>query len=144
MRIALYKAVRPGLPGLFNRGVRAWCRGQYSHGELIFSDGTSASSSWLDGGVRFKTIDFDPEHWDIFEIDGDEAIARQWFADHILDKFDVMGLVGFIFRPFEGEKNKWFCTESVMAALGYPEAWRFDPCTLGAFLKRAANGDKEK
>ncbi len=136
MRVALYKAIRPGIQGLFSHAVRAWFRGEYSHGELVFSDGMAGSSSWMDGGVRLKWIDFDPAHWDFFEFHADEQIARQWYVDHEGEKFDLRGMFGCALRPLGHERGRSFCSESIMEAAGYSEAWRFDPCTLGAFLKR--------
>ena len=68
MKAAFYKATRPGLQGLYSRAARAVDRGPYSHCELVFSDGLSGSASYIDGGVRLKRIDFDPEHWDFIEL----------------------------------------------------------------------------
>lgn len=45
MIAAFYKSTRPGWTGLYNRIIRWWERGDYSHCELIFSDGLAASSS---------------------------------------------------------------------------------------------------
>jgi len=82
-RAAFYRGTRPGVAGVYSRGVRLVDRGPYSHCELIFSDGMAASASWMDGGVRFKRIDFDPEHWDFIDIPQEkEALARQWFEKH--------------------------------------------------------------
>lgn len=67
MKLALYKSTRPGLPGLYNRLVRWWTDSEYSHCELVFSDGMCGSSSWLDGGVRLKRIELDPDHWDVID-----------------------------------------------------------------------------
>lgn len=76
MRIALYKGKRGGFAGAFDAAVRWWTRGAYSHVELIFSDGMSASASSRDGGVRFKRIDFNPEHWDFVELKVNEEQLR--------------------------------------------------------------------
>ena len=130
MKIAFYKGTRPGVAALFSILVRWWLRGKYSHCELIFSDGISGSSSWLDGGVRLKRIDYDPEHWDIIEIQGDEKYAREWFRSHLGDKFDLLGLLGFVVRRGTEDKSKWFCSESVAAAIGFEQSWRIDPCCL--------------
>jgi hypothetical protein len=136
VKIALYKSTRPGLSGLFNILTRWWIAGPYSHCELIFSDGMAASSSFLDKGVRFKQIDFDPARWDFITVDGDEAAARAWFEIHEGQGYDLLGLIGFMVRPITGQKHKWVCSEAVMAALGYEEAWRFDPCSMARAVCR--------
>lgn len=130
MKLAVYKGTRPGFAGLFNILVRWWLAGKYSHCELVFSDGVCASSSFLDHGVRFKTIEFSPDKWDMFNIEGNEDLARKWFLAHVGDKYDVWGLIGFIIRPIKGYKNKWICSEAILEALGYEDSWRFDPCVL--------------
>ena len=127
MKIASYKGTRSGLAGAFNIATRWWLDGPYSHTELIFSDGVCASSSFLHGGVRFKRIEFDPEHWDIIDCPGDEAAARAWFEAHEGEPFDVLGLAGFIGPRGMQDQWKWFCSESIGAALGIPDPWRFDP-----------------
>ena len=130
MKLASSKGTRPGIAGLFSISVKWWLSGPYSHTELFFSDGLSGSSSWLDGGVRIKRIEFDPDHWDVIEVRGDEERARQWFQSHQGQKFDLLGLLGFIWRRGTQERGRWFCSESVGAALGLDQPWRFDPCSL--------------
>ncbi len=116
------------MAGLFNRGVRVWDRTPYSHGELIFSDGMSGSSSFVDGGVRLKKIIYSSDRWDFFKVEGkDEATARQWFIDHAGQPYDVAGITGCVIGPIPEDKNKSFCTEAIMAALGYSDPWRFRP-----------------
>ena len=76
MKVAFYKGKRGGFAGAFDATVRWWTRGAYSHVELIFSDGMSASASARDGGVRFKRIEFKPEHWDFVDLKVDEKQLR--------------------------------------------------------------------
>lgn len=135
MQAAFYKANRPGWAGLYNRAVRAWERGPYSHCELVFSDGVSASASFMDGGVRFKQIDFDPQYWDFIGLpDYLEKDAYLWFQNHEGESYDLMGnlhlIVGFV--P-EGRRKK-FCSEAVASALGIPDAWRLGPNALYSAL----------
>lgn len=136
MRLASYKGTRPGLPGLFNALVRWWCDGPYSHNELIFSDGVCASSANLDGGLRFKVFEPDPAKWDVIDIEGDEAKAREWFANHDMDGYDLLGLFGFVWRRGVQDKDKWFCSEAIAEALGIEDSWRFDPCQLPIVLQQ--------
>ncbi len=139
MKVAWYKGTRPGIQALFSVGVRLWRKSIYSHCEVVFSDGMCASSSFIDGGVRFKQIDLKPEHWDVFDVAADEAAVRAWYAAHAGCPFDVRGLIG-VALPFIGSsEGKFFCSESVLAALGFDDAFRFAPDMLAAILASPRN-----
>lgn len=140
--VAFYK----GKKRIFNRLVSWWTKGPYSHCELVFcSEFTSSgagyfmgSSSFQDGGVRFKTINPSPENWDIIWLEASREVfdnAMGWFVVNHGKKYDFAGLFGFILRPITGSKSKYFCSEAVAASLGIKESWRFDPNTLAAFLQ---------
>ena len=137
MRIAFYRVIRPGIQGVYSHAVRLWTRSPYSHCEAIFSDGLAASSSFLDGGVRFKKIDFDPAHWDFVDLDCDESQVRQWFEQHQGAGYDLIGNVSFVIGFVPDGKNKWSCAESVAAALGYPEPWRYSPAILHSTISNS-------
>lgn len=135
MKLALYRATRPGIQGIYSRVVRLVDGGQYSHTEIVFSDGLSASASFIDGGVRLKRIDFDPAHWDFIDLSPSmEPAARQWFADHEGAGYDLIGNLRFVAWFARPSKSRWFCSEAVAAALGMPEPWRYGPCGLAAAL----------
>ena len=138
MRVAFYKSTRPGLPGVYNYAVRAWTRSPYSHAELIFSDGMAASSSFSDGGVRFKAIDFDPANWDFIEISGNEAAARRWFTENEGNGYDLWGNVGFVIGFVPDDPRKQSCAESIATALGFAEPWRYSPAILHSVLSCTA------
>lgn len=134
LRAAFYKGTHAGLPGVYNRLVRWWTRSPYSHVELILPF-AAASSSAMDGGVRYKTIDFDPALWDFVNLpDGLADGAETWFNKHYGEPYDYLGNVHFVLSPIGGEKGRWFCSEAVAAALGMPNPERFDPGTLHAAL----------
>lgn len=136
MIAAFYRSTPRGWAGLYNRLVRWWERGQYSHVELIFSDGLAASSSYMDGGVRFKRIDFHPEHWDFIELPAHlELRARSWFENHAGERYDLMGNVRFLADFMRDDQYKWFCSEALAEAIGMPESWRYGPNGLYAALK---------
>lgn len=137
MRLALYNATRPGLQGIYSRLARWIDGGKYSHCELVFSDGVSASASFIDGGVRFKYIDYDPAHWDFIEVAGNEAQARQWFVEHAGARYDLVGNLRFVAWFVPHSKSRWFCSEAVAAALGMADAWRYGPNGLHAALTYA-------
>lgn len=138
-RAAFYKSTHAGLPGLYNRAVRWITHSQYSHCELIFSDGMAASSSFMDGGVRFKSdIDFNTDKWDFIKLPDElELAARTWFNKHTGDKYDIKGNLHFIFGAIGDNADKEFCSEALAAALDVPDPWRFSPVLLYHTLRYA-------
>ena len=141
MQVAFYKGTKGGLPGVFNRAVRWWTNGPYSHCEVVLwrlSDGRAVcgSSANLDGGVRREILDLDPARWDIVEVPwARQSAALDWFCNHDGDGYDTLGLFGFVGPRGDGDQHKWFCSETVAAALGLDESWRYDPNTLAAVLR---------
>lgn len=132
---AFYKGTHPGLPGVYSRGVRFWTRSPYSHCELVFSDGMAASASFIDRGVRFKRIEFNPQDWDFVELPSSlEHTARDWFEEHDGEPYDVWGNVRFLIPPLRDSAYAWFCGEALAASLGMQEPWRYDPGTLHRVL----------
>ena len=135
MKAAFYKGTHVGIPGIYNRVVRWWEPGQYSHCELVFSDGLAASSSYMDGGVRFKQIDFKPDNWDFIELPGHlEPAARAWFTAHNGEPYDLRGNLRFALDFIPDDSNKSFCSKALGESLGIEEAWRLGPNGLAAML----------
>ena len=137
LQVAFYK----GRARRFNRLVSWYTRGPYSHCELVVQQLNAGalcwSSSFMDGGVRLKVIQLDPAHWDLVTLEVSEATAAaatQWFKEHEGQGYDVQGLLGFVWRRMADDQRRWFCNEAVGAALGIPEAWRFDPNSLWSAL----------
>ena len=139
MKVALYKATRPDWQGLYSRAARFVDRGPYSHAELVFGCGMSASASFIDGGVRLKRIDFDPAHWDFVDVPGDESAALAWFIEHEGASYDLIGNLSFLCPLVPHSKRKWFCSEAIAAALGIPEPWRLGPNGLAQVLRWSHN-----
>lgn len=142
MEIMFFKGTHPGLAGIYSRGVRLITKSQYSHVEIQFSDGQSASSSYLDGGVRYKAVDYSvASDWDSIELPDAlfESGARAWFDAHAGQGYDLMGNLHFVVSVIGDEKTRWFCSEAVGAALGLPNSWRFDPGTLYQAVSWLAN-----
>jgi hypothetical protein len=140
MKVAFYKATRPGFQGIFNRLVRWWTNGPYSHCEVVLCGAPNgysmcASSSFIDGGIRVKKIQLNPAKWDVIEFPANRIKTIDWFAYRDGSKYDALGLFGFIWRRSDGDKKRWHCSESVAEALGFNQAWRFDPNTLASVLR---------
>lgn len=131
--LALYKGTRPGLAGFYNMLGRKLDHGPYSHSELILPEKysrISASSSYIEGGVRFKHISYSSiGNWDFLPIpDPDDKLAdyaNEWTLRHNACRYDLKGNLRFASNFFEDDDVTWFCTESNMAMLGYPEAEAF-------------------
>lgn len=141
MKVAFYKGTRPGLQGIYNRLVRWWTRGPYSHCELVLAElphgSLCASSSFIDGGVRTKVIELDPARWDVVTVRADSRRAHAWLTEHERDGYDLLGMFGVALRPLGEARRKWFCNEAVGAMLGVPDAWRFCPTGLACALQWA-------
>jgi hypothetical protein len=140
MKVALYKGKRGGFAGAFDAAVRWWTRGAYSHVELIFSDGMSASASARDGGVRFKDIEYHPDRWDIIEIEADEEYARAFIEKRVGLGYDYFGLFGFVWRPHNGAASLWFCSELIAGALKLNDPWRYCVNTISSIFRSFARG----
>lgn len=139
LRIAFYKGTRKGLQSIYSKSVRFIDGGIYSHCEMIFSDDISASASFIDGGVRFKYIDYDPLNWDIYYIsdpDGNiERKSREWFVLHENDPYDICGNLRFVLGFIKHENGKQFCSEACAESLGYFDPWRYGPNGLASLAK---------
>lgn len=126
MKAAFYK----GNHRLFNKLTAWWDNGIYTHMELVFSDQVAASSSFSDGGVRFKSIKFDGSRWDFIELPERlfcERDARVWFDVNKGRKYDFSGLIRFVADALPENRTKFFCSEACLSALNIKEAWRFTP-----------------
>lgn len=141
MKAAFYKGTRPGWQGIYSRAVRWIGKGPYSHCELVFSDGMAASASYMDGGVRFKRIDFKPENWDFIDLPPElEPAARTWFEQHNGEPYDLRGNVWFVLRFIKHSLFKWFCSEALLAALGFASPDQYEPNGAAVLLRRVFGG----
>jgi hypothetical protein len=144
IKIAFYKA--QGL--LSDRIIRFWTNGKYSHCELVLDykeDDYSEcySSSMRDSGVRQKFIILDKDKWDLVDVDCDKILAKKWFDDHKGAKYSYLGLLSFVWRSDNYENNKYFCSEAVMSAIGFNEAWRFSPNSMKSVIDQILIKNKE-
>jgi len=133
--VHFYKGTHSGFPGVYNRVVRWLDSGPYSHVELTFSDGMSASSSYMDRGVRFKQIIFDEDKWDFRPLPLKlESVAKNWFQTHLGRPYDLLGNIHFIDGFVRHDEDSFFCSEAIAAALGMPDAWRHTPNSLAGIV----------
>lgn len=101
----------------------AWAWAEQSH-ECV-------SASFLDGGVRGKTIEMPAEKWRIYEMPGfSHLTVADWLVKHDSEGYDVLGLVGFVFRRIKGWTKRWFCSEAAADMMGLSDPWRYDLALL--------------
>ena len=135
-RIAFYKGTRPGIAGLYNRLGRRMDHGLYSHCELVFSNGMSGSSSFMDDGVRIKYIGYTSGDWDFVDLPEHlEPHAWSFFVQERGKKYDLMGNINAAFGWVSHSKDRWFCSEVIAAAFQLNDPWRYKPNGLYAVLK---------
>lgn len=124
-----------------NALIRRWQRSPYSHCEVITSVVADQYECWSasaqDGGVRRKVMTLNPAHWELYLMRrADPDKVRAWFFDHEGDGYDLLGLLGFAWRPWRGERSKWWCSEAAAAAMGFREPFRFDVATFAEVVRR--------
>ena len=89
--------------------------------ELLFSDGTCFSSSYLDGGTRFKKIDLKPGRWRrvAVRLNGpvQETALRAWCEERIGREYDWLGIIGFALPGRIQDSGKCYCSEVCAAGL---------------------------
>lgn len=113
MKIAFYKGLAYGR--LIDRLVCICTLSKFSHCEIVFSDGLCVSSSFRDGGVRFKPIDLNHK-WEVFEVECsvvEEESIRSFFNLHEDSRYNLIGAlaswIGFTVRS----NDQFFCSEIV-------------------------------
>lgn len=126
--LALYKG--RGLIG--NALTRFWTGSRYSHCEMVI-DGVCYSASFMDGGVRAKSINLASGNWDVLPapwVDADSALS--FFERTKGAKYDWLGIFGAqMFNRRRQNPLRWFCSEWFLAAAGVPTPEIHSPHTLG-------------
>lgn len=122
----------------FSRLIAWWQASDVSHCEVVLRtmrDGQHrcASSSWLDGGMRIKTMPLPAEKWRVYEVDRDAAAADRWATDNAGTEYDWLGLIGYLIRPIRGFAGRTVCSEACAAMLGLHQPWRFTVADLEGF-----------
>ena len=109
MMLAFYKAEHGTK---IDKIVAAAIESEYSHVELVFSDGICFSASPRDKGVRFKAINLDNGKWDLYKIDKQfyEEMLKKQVRRFEGQPYDTLGAIGSgIGIPLYSTKKK-FCS----------------------------------
>lgn len=131
MRLALLKAPLPGLKHqLAHRLGSALDQSPYSHSNMVFSNRMSASS-WADGGVDIREVEYDLALWDFWTLpDALEPAAHAYYARRRGTPYDRNGVLRFALPIFKECQDHDFCHEVNASALGFSEPWRYGPGLL--------------
>lgn len=140
MQLAMYKGPASGFKNKVGRLiVCAFTFSRYSHCELVI-EGYGYSSSFMDGGVRKKLINFGSGHWDLYDIDASALQLRALGHDLMLERFaqelgkpyDWIGMlrVSPLLRWLPRRDAERFCSEEVAYLLGASDPERFSPIAI--------------
>jgi len=148
MKAAFFKGTSPGLGAILDWAIHVQTAGVFSHVELVFSDGRSASSVG-GAGVRFTpkdSINFnDATQWELLDLTGlDEAVAIDWFNANAGKGYDYWGDARFVLGLLRPDTKDDFCSEACGYALGFEQAWRFDPNAFYVAVKRLVQAVQQK
>lgn len=139
MQLAFYKGKSDGF---FGKAIKWWTKSEFSHVEILFQGGVSWSSSFKDGGVRFKRIPANANKWIYVDMPmvepAAEATIRAWCASKIGSAYGAWDCARFVLPFLRSRPSQWFCSEAVLSAL--QSQWRFlnhrpDKISPGALYK---------
>ena len=118
MKVAFLKGT-----GYIDYAIRLWTFSQYSHCEMVFSDGqTIGVDLILPPTVTRRTMRYNA-NWDLIDLDipCDREERIRFFVTQQLGKaYDWKGIFLSQVLPFKSEDpDKWFCSELCMAAFKF-------------------------
>lgn len=114
------------------KAIQWWTDSIYSHCELEVN-GVCYSSSAMDGGVRAKVIDLDPDKWDFVDLpwaDAEKILKYFEDTDHQFYGWAGLAMSQVLNRNWTSGKHQ-FCSEWCASALGLPNGAIYNPGTLG-------------
>jgi len=117
IKVAFYTG--PGR--LIDKLIRWWTNSEYSHCEILFSNGEMFSADAWSNSTRF-TSQFNPDHWEFIELRAKESVEASlysWCLDRAGKKYDWLGVIGFVLPQISQNKKRWFCSEICGAGLQY-------------------------
>lgn len=117
-----------------------WTGSVYSHCELVV-DGLCYSSSAMDGGVRAKAINLDPQKWDIVDLPWANALdIKYYFAKTDGHTYGYTSLItSQLFNRNQTDEDSQFCSEWCANALRLPNAVSLSPGMLAKSCSHLTN-----
>jgi hypothetical protein len=116
MLVAFYKG-----KNFWSKLIKFWTKSEYTHCEIIFSDGIwfGNSRGWA-SNVSFHSYT-DLKNWDFLEFNIDhhtEQKIKKWCEEQDGKKYDWVGFYLSQVISLKGDSpDKWFCSEICTAAL---------------------------
>lgn len=124
--------------GLLKARTAWWCRltdyfsghRGYGHAALFLDNGWQITS--MTDGVYFGPDNHKEEDWAVIDLGPmDDMVAINFWAKECLCGYDWRGLIHFIMPYVKPAKDRWFCSEIVMAILQqYGFAPHVSPATI--------------
>ena len=145
----MHLAFRKGADGVLGALVRLRTASIYSHVEIVLDHcrGQPSScfgASWMDGGVRSKTILLAPDKWDVVavRIPGNRMLRA---LKQTGKPYDYAGALfwGTAFAEDAQDKSAWFCSEICAWALGLGRPWAWSPGALFNHLTGDAHANQQ-
>lgn len=133
----IYIAGYKGKKRLLDRLIRLWTGDEYSHCELVV-DGICFSSSYVDGGVRSKTIDInDSSTWDLVPVEFcEEYWVTSYYKETNNKRYRLLDLaLSQVLKTRLDFKDSEFCSEWCATALGIPDPRSHTPGSLIRLVK---------
>lgn len=147
----MYVVFFKGPGNIFDKVIRWWTKGTYSHCELVFSDNTSFSADIKMFKTRFKKVTYCKDDWDIFEVNvtsEEEQTMRKFCEDEDGCWYDIVGILFTQFIPLSFENPWWwFCSEVGVATFKQiSEFEEIEPfkCDPDKFYKLLMESDRLK
>lgn len=88
------------------------------------------------GGVRFKQININKDHWDFVELDKDPVEVATLFKAMQGIPYDYVLVFSYLAWVLRQDRFAVNCSEICAMALSYEEPWRYDPCILMEIVKK--------
>lgn len=132
-------AFRYGEERWISRAI-CWVRGgDTAHCEVIHdSHGDShacVSASWVDGGVREKTMPLPADRWRIYEVVGDPVRVRTWLREHYGKNYGWLRLLVFV-TGLRIDVGGPICSSAAAEMLGIEAADMFCPRLIEAICAK--------
>lgn len=127
-----------------SKAIAWWTRGPFCHVELWLEgpiENALCFSSTLETGTRFTRLNLTApiglfETVEVPVSDGELDALQQWCAAHQGEKYDKLGIVGFVIPFGEHHAHEMFCSETDGEAL--------EECTLMGKVWKKAGDDPWK
>jgi hypothetical protein len=106
-----------------DKAIAAHDGGELSHVEAYWEKRETDnwfSSSWRDGGTRFKNIDAGSGHWRFVNVPATlefEDRMYEWCRGELGVQYDMSGCLAVALPWRKQDPTRWFCSEAISAGL---------------------------